>query len=64
MEFRQSNFDPNEIVIQTSVRLPEKVHTELKVIAAKDGISLNLLLEKIVKDYIKGYSSLRGNREI
>ena len=53
MKSRQSNFSPDETTIQTSVRLESSVHTDLKVIAAKEGISFNLLLEKIVKDYIK-----------
>ena len=54
---RQSQFDPKETIIQTSVRLPEKLHTELKIIAAKEGRSFNLLLEEIVTDYINNYSS-------
>lgn len=49
---RQSQWKPKETIIQTSVRLPEKVHTDLKVIAAKEGKSLNLLLEEIVMSYI------------
>ena len=54
---RQSQFNPKETIIQTSVRLSEKVHTELKIIAAKEGRSFNLLLEEIVIDYIKNYSA-------
>ena len=58
MKSRQSNFSPDETTIQTSVRLESKVHTDLKVIAAKEGISFNLLLEKIVKEYIRNHGKL------
>ena len=53
---RQSKRDSKEKILQTSVRLQEKVHTELKVIAAKEGKSLNLLLEEIVMSYLKQHS--------
>jgi len=50
---RQRQWKPTEKIIQTSIRLPEKVHTELKIIAVKEKISLNLLLEEIVMSYLK-----------
>jgi len=54
---RQSKWDTDEPILQTSIRLPEKVHTELKIIAAKEGKSLNLLLEEIVIDFIQHHPS-------
>jgi len=53
---RQSQFDPDDTIIQTSIRLPEKMHTELKIVAAKEGKSFNLLLENIIGEYLKSYS--------
>ena len=60
MTSRQAKYDTEEDVIQTSLRLPLKVHTELKVIAAKKGKSFNLLLEEIVLSFLKKYSKKKS----
>jgi predicted HicB family RNase H-like nuclease len=56
MTARQSQRDAKEKTVQTSIRLPESVRRELKVIAAREDKSLNLLLEEIVTSYLKKQS--------
>ena len=56
MTARQSQRDAKEKIVQTSIRLPESVRRELKVMAAKEDKSLNLLLEEIVTSYLKKQS--------
>lgn len=56
MTARQSQRDAKEKTVQTSIRLPESVRRELKIMAAKEDKSLNLLLEEIVTSYLKKQS--------
>lgn len=57
MTAQQSKRNTKEKTIQVSVRVPESTRTELKIIAAKEGKSLNLLLEEIVIGYLKKKNS-------
>ena len=57
MSAKQSKRETNEPTITTTVRLPESIHTELKVIAAKERKSLNLLLEEVIEKFIKQYKA-------
>jgi len=50
--------------IQTGFRISEETHTSLKVIAAKQGKSLNLLLEEIVNKFISSYQNKHGNKAL
>jgi predicted HicB family RNase H-like nuclease len=53
---QQSKRDTKENIVQVSVRFPESIRTKLKIMAAKEGKSLNLLLEEIIFDHIKNYT--------
>ena len=56
MTAKQSQRDAKEKTVQTSIRLPESVRRDLKIMAAKEDKSLNLLLEEIVTSYLKKQS--------
>ena len=52
---KQSKRDTEEITVQISLRVPESVRKELKLISVKEDKSLNLLLEEIVTSYLNNY---------
>lgn len=53
---KQSKRDTKEPTVQISIRVPESVRKQLKLISVEEDKSLNLLLEEIVFSYIEKYS--------
>lgn len=54
---KQSKRDASEKNTQLMVRVPESIRIELKIIAAQEDKSLNLLLEEIIVGYLKKYKN-------
>lgn len=52
---KQSKRDTEEKTVQISLRVPESVRKELKLISVKEDKSLNFLLEEIVTYYLNNY---------
>ena len=52
---KQSKRDTEEKTVQISLRVPESVRKELKLISVKEDKSLNFLLEEIVTSYLNNY---------
>ncbi len=52
---RQSKRDTEENTAQITIRVPESVRKQLKLISVKEDKSMNLLLEEIVASYLKNY---------
>ena len=53
MVAKQSHRESPEPIVQTGVRIPLSINKQLKIIAIEENKSLNLLLEEIIKDYLK-----------
>lgn len=49
---------------QFTLRLEDKEHQKLKVIAKKQGRSLNKQIEVVLYDFIENYEKLTGKIEI
>lgn len=57
---KQSKRDTKEKTVMVTVRVPESLRKELKVISAREDKSLNLLIEEIIVSYIKSYKPKKG----
>ncbi len=38
---------------QLTIRLPQDVHKQLKIECAKQGVSINAIIEQLVQNYLK-----------
>jgi len=56
MNAQQSKRDTKENTVLISFRASQSLRKELKIIAAKEDKSLNLLLEEIIQTFVKKYS--------
>ena len=57
MNAQQSKRDATESTVLISFRASQSLRKELKIIAAKEDVSLNLLLEDVIKNFVKNYKS-------
>lgn len=57
MNAQQSKRDTKENTVLISFRASQSLRKELKIIAAKEDKSLNLLLEEIVLSFVKKHKS-------
>jgi len=57
MNAQQSKRDTKENTVLIAFRGSQSLRKELKIIAAKEDKSLNLLLEEIIQNFVKKYKT-------
>jgi len=57
MNTQQSKRDTKEKTVLIAFRGGQSLRKELKIIAAKEDKSLNLLLEEIIQNFVKKYKT-------
>ena len=46
--------DKNNEIVKSTLYLPKEMHTKLKIESVVKGVSMRMLVEKILKEYFDG----------